>query len=310
MESESLVAEFRQELPFYLRCSEVTADKSAFQMRAYFKGNPGSFPDNFTRQTVIAWLRLKATTPPYRRPKARREPSTINDILKSLRRFSRWCVARGYLESDVTDGIRGLVERDRVIFAPDDADMLKLVLASRDHGESEELKRRNHALCMFMTDAGPRSAEVLAMDLLDVYDGKNVRPSVKLKGKGGKERLVGLIDEVRDALCRYMELRRPSPNETALWLDHYGERMSYTALRNMVRALTGEIGLKIALHDFRRYSHTSLWIKGIDQIDGMTLSGHSDHRVYQRYIQAGMQKRAVEQQVKLSPLKGLLEVAD
>lgn len=310
MDCEQLVAEFRRELPFYLRCSEVTARKSAYQISKYFRLNPGSFPENFTRSQIIAYLSELSSTPPLQRSpgkgKGRREASTVNDVLKSLKRFAKWCVAREFIPADPTEKLKGLAESDRVILAPEIPVIVKLIRAAGGHGETPEIKARNQAIVYCLADTGARAAEALAMDLRDVWNGQQVVDKFVLRGKGAKERLAPIRDELQDVIGRYLRLRRPARGETALWVDMTGYRMSYVALRNMVRELCRVEGEKVNLHDFRRFYHTELWKAGISLIDGMAVSGHALEKDYRLYIRRAIQERAVEEARKRSPLAGVV----
>lgn len=314
MDVESLVAEFRRELPFYLRCSEVTARKSAYQVAKYFRQNPGQFPETFTRERIVEYLREMASTPPLQnspgKGKTRREPSTVNDILKSLRRFARWCVAREFLATDPTEKLRGLAETDRVILAPEVATVVKLIRAAADHGETPEIKARNQALVYFLSDTGVRAAEALSVDLRDVWNGRQVVDTFVVHGKGAKDRLAPIRPELQEVVARYLRLRRAARGETALWVDVTGYRMSYVALRNMVRELCKAQGERVNLHDFRRFYHTELWKSGINLVDGMALSGHVLEKDYRLYIRRAIQERAVEEARKYDPLQALVSAAD
>lgn len=304
---EKLIEEYRRELPFYLRCSQVTVEKSCYQIARYFRDQSGPFPENFTRQRIVSYLSDLTATPPEQRSSAkgnaRRQASSINDILKGIRRFARWAVARDYLPNDPTAGVRMLREQDTVIPAPDPDTVSRLLDAVRQQGATEETKARNHAIMLTLADIGMRAAELLALDVDDVCKDGKVQDRAIIHGKGGKDRLVPVNQPVRDGIARYLQLRRAAPGETALFVNLFeGQRMTYPALRNMVQRACADAGVKVNLHDFRRFAITQRWLGGISQIDGMLLSGHAAAHVYTRYIQAGMQDRAIDEGRKLSPL--------
>jgi integrase len=127
-----------------------------------------------------------------------------------------------------------------------------------------------------------------------------------IKGKGGKHRLVSLNPTARDAVRAYMKVRRAVSGEHALFISHAGRRLSYPALRNTFQKVSRVVGVKVNPHDLRRFAHTHLWMSDISQIDGMLISGHSDPQVYQRYVRAAMQLRALREHRARSPLDALL----
>lgn len=297
-----IVEEFHRELPFYLRCSPLTADKSAYQVARFFREHEEPFPGCFTRSSIIGYLSGLASTPPRRRDKPQREASSVNDVLKGLRRFSRWCVARGYLETDVTEGIKFLRVRDRIILAPDIGDVRRLLSAAREYGESVEIRARNYAMLALLVDTGLRAEELLKLDYCGIFDRKRFVRRLLINGKGSKERYVPFTPHARNALRPYLKLRRPMLNEASLFVDWQGRRVTYPALRNVVQRIGGRIGVKIALHDFRRYTHTRLYAKGISLTDGMAISGHENTKDYKLYIRGEHMKRALKEAAKRSPL--------
>ena len=302
MTPPELVAEFHRELPFYLRCTALTAEKSAYQVARYLREHIEPFPACFTRSEVIAYLSRLASTPPRRRDKPQREASSVNDVLKGLRRFAKWCVARGYLSSDVTEGIKFLRVRDRIILAPELPDVRKLLRAARDYGESAEIRARNYSMVSLLIDTGLRAEELLRLDVCGLFAGRRFVRRLLIRGKGDKERYVPLTPYARSVLRPYLRLRRPMVDETALFVDWSGQRMTYPALRNTVQRIGDRIGVSIALHDFRRYTHTRLYAKGIDSEDGKFISGHSNSADYRVYIRGEHMKRAVREAAKRSPL--------
>lgn len=306
MEHDQLVAEFRAELPWHLRCSEKTAEFSAYHVRQFLSNQARPFPECFDYPRVFAWLQHLAATPPRRRDKKRREASTVNGHLKSLKRFARWAVARGYLALNPIEHLKGLREADRIIVAPTPEVVGRMLAASIDHGSTDEIRARDHAIISALIDVGPRANELAAMDVSDVLDddGK-IREWCILHGKGNKDRAVAINPLLRGALKEYLPQRRAKYGENALWVTRQGERVSYTALRGIVRRICLKANVTVALHDFRRFALTQMWLDGIDQLDGMLLSGHTDAEVYMRYIRGGRTQRALEKHRLHSPLAAL-----
>lgn len=307
LEFDPLIAEFRRELPWHLRCSDKVAEQSAYDMQMFIRHQSEPFPGCFTYQHVMVWLLHLRSTPPYRRNAPRRAVSTINNHLKSLKRFSKWAVARGYLESNPISHLRGLPEQEVAVFPPSVEDVAAMLAAAEEHGATEELRVRNYAIMCVLVDNGPRADELVRMDLLDVVDlHGELRPHTVIHGKGSRDRLMRLSPLVKRALERYLPLRRPLGDERALWVTEQGARMEYVALRGVVKRIAGKADVKVSLHDFRRFALGQMWLSGIDQVSGMTLSGHRKVEVYMRYLRGTVALRALEQHEKHSPLEKVL----
>ena len=301
MPASPLLYEFRRELPFYLRCTPWTAEKSYYAVRAFLRRQAAPFPECFTRDAVVEHLSFLATTPPQGRDRERRAASTVNETLKALKRFGRWAVAREKIAVNPTEDLKGLRAVEPVILAPEPPVVASMLSMAREWGETPEIRLRNHAAVCFLVDTGVRAAELLAMDMADLKEGMAV-----IHGKAGRDRLVSINPAVLTALGLYMDARRPRRGERAVWLAQSGYRWTYPALRNVVQNISRDLGVRVNLHDLRRFAHTQLWMSDISQIDGMLISGHSDPQVYQRYIRAAMQLRALREHRARSPLDALL----
>jgi integrase/recombinase XerC len=96
------------------------------------------------------------------------------------------------------------------------------------------LALRNRALVELVYSAGLRSAEAVALDLADVdFEQEHVR----VRGKGGKERVVPLGEEAAHVLARYLREARPDlarGGNDALFLSVRGRRLDTSTLRRLL----------------------------------------------------------------------------
>ena len=100
----------------------------------------------------------------------------------------------------------------------------------------DRTKVRDLALLTLMLGTGIRVSECVGLDLDDV-DLKN--NGIKIHRKGGAEVVVYFGEEVRNALCGYMEERKlitpVSGDENALFLSTQRRRMGVQAVENKNR---------------------------------------------------------------------------
>jgi integrase len=300
--ADSLITEFRRELPFQ-GYAPTTAHVSGYHVQAFLRAQPEPFPACFTYQAVIAYLSELRSTPPRLRQKAQREASTVNNVMKSLKRFGDWAASRDLLPANPIASLRGLPESNRVFLAPPLETMATILAAAAEHGETEELQARNHALLSLLADVGMRAAEALGIDMADV-DLEDNRLTLR-KTKEDVERWAALNPPVVRSLRRYLALRRAMPGEHALFVDAHGRRMSYIALRNMLGKLRRKLELTLTPHDFRRFALTDMWGSGMDEMDVRAISGHTSARNLMPYIRAAVYKRAVKSHRRHSPLAAL-----
>jgi integrase/recombinase XerC len=101
-------------------------------------------------------------------------------------------------------------------------------------GLDDPLAIRNRALAELVYSAGLRSQEAVDLDLADVeFD----QEAVRVRGKGGKERVVPLGEEAAHWLSRYLHEARPKLTRRAvdaLFLSVRGRRLDTSTLRRVV----------------------------------------------------------------------------
>ena len=96
------------------------------------------------------------------------------------------------------------------------------------------LALRNRALVELVYSAGLRSREAVDLDLGDVEFEQEL---IRVRGKGGKERVVPLGEEAGHWLARYLREARPQlarGAENALFLSVRGRRLETSTLRRLV----------------------------------------------------------------------------
>ena len=135
------------------------------------------------------------------------------------------------------------------------------------------LALRNLALAELVYSAGLRSQEAVDLDLADVdFDQELVR----VRGKGGKERVVPLGEEAALILARYVRDGRPAlarRAENALFLSARGRRLETSTLRRLLPHP----------HRFRHAFATHLLEGGADLRTIQELLGHSSLSTTQMY---------------------------
>jgi site-specific recombinase XerD len=154
-------------------------------------------------------------------------PATIARKLSAVRSFLRFTLG----PTRVPDASLGPRRPQRLPEAPKRAEV-ESILDSLD-GEGA-LGLRNRALVELVYSAGLRSAEAVGLDLGDVdFEQEHVR----VRGKGGKERLVPLGEEAAHLVARYLRDGRPElarGANDALFLSVRGRRLDTSTLRRLL----------------------------------------------------------------------------
>ncbi len=148
--------------------------------------------------------------------------------------------------------------------------------------ESNYSGARDKAMMLGLLDTGARARELLNINLEDV---ELATGSVMIRqGKGRKPRLVFLGRKSIRAIRAYLRVRHDT--NPALWVSIHGDRMTYAALRCLLRRRAQLIGLKEipTPHDFRRAFALIMLRNGVDVFALQKLMGHSDLQVLRRYL--------------------------
>jgi site-specific recombinase XerD len=164
------------------------------------------------------------------RGRSRLAPASVARRLAAVRSFLRATLGAGNVPRTA-----GAPRRPRRLPDPPSAAEIERALDGLD-GESA-LALRNRALVELVYSAGLRSAEAVGLDLGDVdFEQEHVR----VRGKGGKERVVPLGEEAGWWLARYLEHARPrlaaaaaDRAGSALFLSARGRRLDTSTLRRI-----------------------------------------------------------------------------
>lgn len=211
-----------------------------------------------------------------------------------LRVAFRWWQRKGFILHDPTF----LLVRPRV---PRSLPMFLNQGDAADVMEAPEptslLGLRDRALLEVLYGAGLRISELLAMNIGDVQKHADGLGSVRVMGKGSKERVVPLGSFALAAVDRYLhrrhELCNPRTKEldpTALFLSSLGRRLSQERARNLVHRY-GDLGAArgdLHPHALRHTFATHLLEGGADLRSVQKMLGHESLSTTQRYLQVTM----------------------
>ena len=159
---------------------------------------------------------------------------------------------------------------------------------------SEATSLRDVALLELLYSTGGRVSEIIGInigDLAKVESDNEVIQTIKLRGKGSKERIVPIGSFALAALDNYLVRVRPAlvaksgKNESALFLNSRGGRLSRQSAWNIVLESAKACGLegKVSPHVFRHSYATHLLDGGADIRVVQELLGHSSVTTTQIY---------------------------
>ncbi len=209
--------------------------------------------------------------------------TSVVRALSSVRAFHRFLLREGETSSDPTAGvIRPKLPRS--LPKPLSVDEVARVLASPDRSAKG---MRDRAVLETLYGAGLRISELVGLDVddVDLQEG-----SVRVLGKGGKERDVPIGRFARDAISSYLTRVRPQlatpRSRSALFLNQRGggrlTRQGCAWILQQHVAATG-ITKKVSPHTLRHSFATHLLEGGADVRVVQELLGHSSVATTQVY---------------------------
>jgi integrase/recombinase XerD len=218
--------------------------------------------------------------------------STSNRILSTLRSFY------AYLERDhgAYNPMKDVLSRKIPLRLPKALTISQVTQLIEASVLSEDIvSLRNKAILELLYSSGARVSEVVGLDLTDVVEIKSEDSAIrtlKLRGKGGKERVVPMGSYSVKALDDYLVRVRPSlvaknskGKSEALFLNQRGSRISRQSAWQLVVDAAKRVGLDegISPHVFRHSFATHLLDGGADIRVVQELLGHASVTTTQIY---------------------------
>lgn len=145
---------------------------------------------------------------------------------------------------------------------------------------TEEVGARDLAILQVVYASGLRVSEVCGLNVQDIDD-----HVVRVRGKGGKERIVPIAASAVSAIDHYLQHHRRKDKEPALFLTEKGKRVDRFAIWNRVKhyAKLAGISKTISPHTLRHSFATHLLENGADLRVIQEMLGHSSIATTDRY---------------------------
>jgi integrase/recombinase XerC len=213
----------------------------------------------------------------------------------TIRMFTKWAVKHKYIAKDVSatlatpKGHRTLPD----VLQIEDAKIAMDSMATRAAEEVTPLSLRDVAIVEMLYATGARVGELCGLDLNDVdYD----RQTIKVLGKGNKERTIPLGNPAVRALTLWLKQGRDqianSNSGNAVFIGARGKRIDQRAVRTVVYgALSAIEGLeRMGPHALRHSAATHLLEGGADLRTVQEILGHASLATTQIYTHVSTER--------------------
>ncbi|MGG0275937.1 tyrosine-type recombinase/integrase [Bacillus rhizoplanae] len=237
-----------------------------------------------------------------------RKETYINSIYKSVRGFFNYCVDEGYVlqKHNPCLSVKWMKEETPVIKAFTSQEVRNMVNAFK---MSTFIEARNKVIIMLLADTGIRNLELC--HLLQSNVGET---TIKIMGKGKKERYLAISPALNKYLAKYRRIREQYLKDNFrgydnLFLSFRGKPLTVEAVERIVKIAGERAGItrniRISPHTLRHTYAQMMLQNGCDVYSLSRLLGHEDISITKRYLQSLEDDKIVEMSVKLSPLMNL-----
>jgi site-specific recombinase XerD len=237
------------------------------QWDVHFAKRGISSPEDVTSDDIRAFLGLTE----------KRGASTLQRKLAALRTFFEYLHTKKLISKNISQTIPAPKVRrklPRVLNEEQANSLSRLAVENSDN-------LRDLAILELLYCCGVRASELAALDWSDVsWSALELKVRV---AKGGKQRIIPLLDSVVDVLRRL----RVQNGESAfgpILLNYKGTRLSTRSIQKIVSRYAALVGVGATPHTLRHSFATHLLSNGADLRAIQELLGHSSLSTTQRYI--------------------------
>ncbi len=217
------------------------------------------------------------------------QKSSISRELSVIRNFFHW-LSRCKILSNTSISVISSPRLNKTLPKALDADQTFNVIDIAAENQKKEWQGlRDAAIFSILYGSGLRISEALSLNIGDI----NHSDFLKIKGKGNKERLVPLLQIVKENISAYLAAcPYKLTNGDPLFVGARGDRLSPRIVQRSLEKIRLQLGLPDSLtpHALRHSFATHLLAEGLDLRSIQELLGHASLSTTQRYTDVEISK--------------------
>jgi integrase/recombinase XerC len=219
------------------------------------------------------------------------QKSSIARKLSTLRSFFKFLIKKGLVESNPVEGIlTPRREKNLPVYLSVDA-----VFRLLDSIETDSLNAaRNRAIFETLYSCGIRVSELVGLNVQDVDAAAG---TLKVLGKGAKERLVPIGRNALESIRAYCELLKSRPDggaesNGALFLNLQGRRLTSRSVARILKKIAAACGIltPVSPHTLRHTFATHMLDAGADLRSVQEMLGHQNLSTTQKYTHVSIDR--------------------
>lgn len=224
------------------------------------------------------------------RRRAGLESRSLARTMSALRTFFRWLEATSTLAARAIFAVR-MPKVPHGVPKPLTREKAAAVVAGEGAADLDWISARDVAVLLLLYGSGLRISEALSLTPASAPTGLN--DVIRIKGKGGKERLVPVLPVTEQAIRRYVGLcPYPLANDEALFRGAKGGPLSPRLIQLAIARLRDVLGLPQTAtpHALRHSFATHLLAAGADLRQIQELLGHASLSTTQIYTEVDRER--------------------
>lgn len=227
---------------------------------------------------------------------------TIHSYVRAIKAFSTWLHEEGFTPADVTRKLKRPSLPKPMIEILSDEEIERLV---NSLNPKTFLGLRLLTICLLFLDTGIRASELLGLKLDDINWEID---TIRVWGKGNKQREVAFDAQTKKYLLRYINAFRPepaNPHTKEVFLSVQGTALTYNALAHLLKHVGENVGIaRLHAHLFRHTFAVKYLMNGGDVMTLKLILGHASLDVTQVYMHLAASHVQIQQQ-RFSPVSRL-----
>lgn len=220
--------------------------------------------DSLTPNELRAWLLMLRGT---------LSPISVAGYVRGLKAFGRWCVTEEVAGAAALRALRRPHVPHKLVEPLDDAALRRML---------DVASVRDRAIVLLMLDTGLRLSELAGLRPVDLRpDG-----SLKVMGKGARERIVPVGGVARQALVRYLRQANVADTEAAIFRARGGGPLGARGVQQVFKRLKARAGIpgRCSPHTLRHTFARAYLLNGGDAFSLQRMLGHSTLDMVKRYV--------------------------